>query len=244
MQFKPDKLTVPERMGAILTRQKPDRVPFIPFIFGFCSRNVGYPVAAVYEDAEKSFWSQIWTQMQYDYDGGALYGYASVGGWEFGGDIKFPRSEWEQAPVVTRFPIETEEDVVNFKVPKNVMNVGANPIMVQFNDIQAKMGMPLMVQFGGPFTFAGNCVEVDLLLRWMIKRKDIAHLLMKKVNQFLIEMVTGIGFCGRRGQRKRERQLRKLSDHPELFHFYPPPRTTKRKIVITDIDGKKTVIKR
>jgi uroporphyrinogen decarboxylase len=189
VQFKPDKLSPPERMGAILTRQKPDRVPFIPFIFGFCARNVGYPVAAVYEDAEMSFWSQLWTQMQYDYDGGTLYGYASVGGWEFGGDIKFPRTEWEQAPVVTRFPVETEEDVVNLKVPKDVMKAGANPIMLQFNEIQAKMGMPLMVQFGGPFTFAGNVCEVDKLARWMIKKKDIAHLLMKKTNQFLLEMV-------------------------------------------------------
>jgi hypothetical protein len=54
-------------------------------------------------------------------------------------------------------------------------------------------------------------------------------------------MVTGIGFCGRRGQRKRERQLRELSDHPERFVFYPPPRETGRKLVITDRDGNKTV---
>jgi hypothetical protein len=54
-------------------------------------------------------------------------------------------------------------------------------------------------------------------------------------------MVTGIGFCGRRGQRKRERQLRELSDHPERFIFYPPPRSRNRKMVITGKDGKKTV---
>ena len=59
---------------------------------------------------------------------------------------------------------------------------------------------------------------------------------------FLVEMETGIGFCGRRGQRKRERQLRRLSEHPERFHFYPPPKKRKRKLVITGKDGKKTVI--
>ena len=54
-------------------------------------------------------------------------------------------------------------------------------------------------------------------------------------------MVTGIGFCGRRGQRKREKQLRELSDHPDKFHFYPPLRIKVRKLVITSKDGKKTI---
>jgi hypothetical protein len=54
-------------------------------------------------------------------------------------------------------------------------------------------------------------------------------------------MVTGIGFCGRRGQRKRERQLRNLSEYPERFHFFPPPRVRDRKLVITGKDGEKTV---
>jgi len=56
-------------------------------------------------------------------------------------------------------------------------------------------------------------------------------------------MVTGIGFCGRRGRRKRERQLRNLSEHPERFHFFPPPRVREGKLVITGKNGKKTVKK-
>jgi hypothetical protein len=55
-------------------------------------------------------------------------------------------------------------------------------------------------------------------------------------------MVTGIGYCARRGKRKREKQLRELNDHPERFHFYPPHRTRNKKLLITDKDGK-TIIK-
>jgi hypothetical protein len=54
-------------------------------------------------------------------------------------------------------------------------------------------------------------------------------------------MVTGIGFCGRRGQRKRHRQMRELTEKPEKFHFHPPLRTINRKLVITGKDGKKTI---
>ena len=45
-------------MHSILMRQRPDRVPFMPFIFGYCAKNVGYPIHSVYDDAEKSFWAQ------------------------------------------------------------------------------------------------------------------------------------------------------------------------------------------
>ncbi|MBW1852509.1 MAG: methyltransferase, partial [Deltaproteobacteria bacterium] len=110
-QPRRETMTPPERMHAILTRKRPDRVPFIPFISGFCAKNVGYPVRSFYDDPEKSFWAQMWTAEMFGYDGGPLYGYASFGGWEFGGDIKMPEGDWESAPVVSRFPVKTPEEV-------------------------------------------------------------------------------------------------------------------------------------
>jgi len=183
-----DVMSPPERMQAVLSRQRPDRIPFIPFIFGFCARNVGYPVRAVYEDAEKSFWAQMWTAEMFGYDGGPLYGYASYGGWEFGGEIKMPESEWEAAPVVTRFPAKTPEAVEALAVPE-VETAGALPIAIKFAEIQRQFGMPIMVQGGGPFTVAGNVSEVDVLCRWLIKKPDTAHLLLRKVTEFLKNVV-------------------------------------------------------
>jgi uroporphyrinogen decarboxylase len=92
-------MTSPERMQALLDpSRKPDRVPFIPFIFGFCPKNCGWEVADIYRDARKSFVSQLRAQEQYGYDGGTLYGYAAIGAWEFGGEIKMPKGEFDQAP--------------------------------------------------------------------------------------------------------------------------------------------------
>jgi len=50
-------------------------------------------------------------------------------------------------------------------------------------------------------------------------------------------MVTGIGYCGRRGKRKRERHIRLLSEHPERFIFYSKPIKRNRKIVFKNKDG-------
>jgi uroporphyrinogen decarboxylase len=168
-----------ERMHAILTRERPDRVPFMPFIFGYCAKNVGYPIRNVYDDAEKSFWAQMWTAEMFGYDGGAIYGYASFGGWEFGGDIKMPVSEWEQAPVVTRFPATTPEEVEALEIP-DVETAGSLPITIAFCKIQQQFGMPIMPFIPLPFNTAGNVCEVDKLCRWMLKKPDTAHLLLKK----------------------------------------------------------------
>lgn len=54
-------------------------------------------------------------------------------------------------------------------------------------------------------------------------------------------MVTGIGFCGRIGQRKRERQMQELCTNPEKFHFYSIAKRKNRLIVITEKNGEKIV---
>lgn len=182
-QPRQETMSPGERMHAILARQRPDRVPFMPFIFGYCAKNVGYPIRTVYEDPEKCFWAQMWTAEMFGYDGGALYGYASYGGWEFGGDIKMPVSEWEQAPVVTRFPATTPEEVDALEVPE-VETAGCYPIHIEFCKIQQQFGMPVMVFVPLPFNGAGNVCEVDVLCRWMLKKPDTAHTLLRKVTDF------------------------------------------------------------
>ena len=172
-------MSPPERMHAVLSGQRPDRVPFIPFVFGFCAKNVGYPTKSVYDDAEKSFWAQMWTAEMFGYDGGPLYGYASFGGWEFGGDIKMPESQWESAPVVTRFPATTPEEVEALEIP-DVATAGAIPIAIEFAKIQQQFGMPIQVQGGGPFTVAGNVCEVDMLCRWLLKKTGHSPFALKK----------------------------------------------------------------
>jgi uroporphyrinogen decarboxylase len=178
-----ETMTSAERMGALFMRQRPDRLPFMPFAGGFCAVNVGYPVHVLYSDPERSFWAQMWTAEMYGYDGGAIFGYASQGGWEFGGEIKMPKSEWEQAPVVTRFPAQTPEEVDALEIP-DVETAGIYPLAIQFAKIQQQFGMPIFVQGMSPFTSAGNIAEVDVLCRWLVKQPEVAHKLLRKVNTF------------------------------------------------------------
>jgi uroporphyrinogen decarboxylase len=108
--LRKDRLEVVEmnnRAMRLLKGEAVDRTPLFPFILGFCAKIAGYPIATIYSDPQKSFELQLGTHEQYGFDWGPIYGYASYGTWEFGGEIKMPATVYEQATFHTRFPIET-----------------------------------------------------------------------------------------------------------------------------------------
>ena len=172
---KQDRMTPSERLKALLEGKPVDRVPFLSFTLGFCARNTGYPVATIYNDPEKSIRAQIYTREQYGYDSEPFYGYASYGGWEFGGEIILPDREYEQAPYHGRFAVVKEQDVEDLKLP-DVKKAGMLPKAMEFSQLQVKHNFMPSVVVGGPFTISGNICVVETLCRWLIKKPDLVHM--------------------------------------------------------------------
>ena len=179
-----ETMTSAERMGAVIGGQKPDRVPVIPFISGHTALVCGQPISKFYEDAETCFRCQVLSQEMYGYDGDPLYVYASAGGWEFGGDIEFPYKKYSGAPVVTRHPVQSEEDALKLELPADIAKAGALPIALDVARMQAAHGMPVSLQVGSPFTFAGTVMGEDRMMTWMIKKPDLVHRVLGKVSDF------------------------------------------------------------
>ena len=186
--MKQEKMTHEERLDALLKGRPLDHVPFFCFSLGFCAKNVGYPVKTIYRDPKKSFQAQIWTKEQYGYDSDPFYGYASYGGWEFGGEIKFPDGEYEQAPSHGRFAVETEQDIARLTLP-DVKTAGMLPLAMQFSRIQVENGISPSVVVGGPFTIAGNICSVDKLCRWLIKQPDLVNWLLRLATDHILDIM-------------------------------------------------------
>jgi len=186
--LRQDKMTTRERIDALLKGQPVDRVPFYPFILGFCARNIGYPIASMYSDHKKSFEAQLWTMEQYGFDWGPIYGYASYGTWEFGGEVKMPTGSYEQAPSHTMFPVQSEEDVSRLQLP-DVKRAGCIPIAMEFSLLQDEFNVPISVVFGGNFTIAGNICPVETLCRWMLKKPELAHQILRLATDHIVDVV-------------------------------------------------------
>lgn len=179
MQFRTDRMTPSERMAALFAGRKPDRVPLGAMSTGFNTRNAGHTVADAYQDPEKSFSDMQWTTEQYGWDPIPQYaGHTVLGAWDFGGQVRMPKGEYEGALVVTETPVTCEADVDKLTLP-DPKSAGRIPEALRFSQLQADAGLPVYFFSRSPFTMAANIVGIDLFLRWTMKKPALCQRLLE-----------------------------------------------------------------
>jgi len=191
MPARTSAMTERERVEALLRHEKPDRVPLWPFAYGpFATVYTGTSVADSYNNPEVSLDAQRKTCRDFGWVFTPRLGYAAVGGWEFGGDIKWPSSEYDQAPTLTRYPVESPEDAMNLQMP-DIRNSGIVPIQTEFSRMSSKERLdnePFNVSSiaGSSFTIAGNICGPENLCRWILKEPDVVHHLLRLATDYII----------------------------------------------------------
>ena len=176
-----------ERLKALLRGEPIDRIPFFLMGRGFCSECVGYNMAEFYEDPEKCFLAQQRTSEMYGTENLPRFVYSGLA-LEFGGEIEYPKGEYSQAPTKTLHPVNTEQDVLNLKLP-DIEDTTYIPVMMAFSKIAERHDMPIIVHAGTPLTCAAELCETDLLMSWMMKKPNIVHELLRIVSAHLFNVV-------------------------------------------------------
>ena len=142
-----EKMTRDERLWSFLRNESVDRVPFIPFILGYCHKLSSCTLADIYADPEKSFKAQMEARELHGWEGFPFFGSSSYGAWEFGGETEFPYGKFDQAPKIKRHPITKPEEIEFLEVP-DVRTAGIIPLMMEFSRLQERHGMPITVHNG------------------------------------------------------------------------------------------------
>jgi uroporphyrinogen decarboxylase len=186
--LRPDEMTNRQRMEALLKGEPLDRVPFVPFVLGFAAKNVGMSVAEFYDDPVKSYWASEMSQRQYGYDGTPIFGYGEYGAWEFGGEVRFPHSEYEQAISVTKPAVETEEEVWDLQLP-DVRTAGYLPRLMAFSCLEAERGRRVSCYGMTPFATAFSIPGAAKFLRWIKKKPDLVHHLLRLATEHRIQVL-------------------------------------------------------
>ncbi|MGQ9594225.1 MAG: uroporphyrinogen decarboxylase family protein [Anaerolineae bacterium] len=181
------RMTPAERIQALYERKPVDRVPFIHRGYAFCARNVGYPIADIYEHPVRSFEAQVWTAEQYRSDGTPFYTFSAYGAWEFGGEIKWPDDRWGAGPSVARRPVGKPEDLWTLEVPEP-KTAGCVPKMLEFAKIQEEHGVPISFICGSPFSHAANLCGVDTFLQWLIEIPEAVHRALRLVTDHILSV--------------------------------------------------------
>ncbi len=185
--FHKDKMSAEERAQALMMGKPIDRVPFLILAFGFHALNVGYSVYEWYTDVKKAVESGKWTSEQYGGMWMPFAGYPGIGPWEFGGKIKWPRTEYDQCPN-TETAVKNEEEAWALRPMgyEKLKETGYTPYFRELARISAEYGMPFNLPMYCPWTTAGNIVGIGRLCRWVVKNKDLAHHVLRVATEFLV----------------------------------------------------------
>jgi uroporphyrinogen decarboxylase len=177
MNLKKDKLTCNERIEALFMYQKPDRVPICGMGSLFSCRNYGYPIEYVYNEPQKSFEAQVRTNEMYGWDL-MDFTHTVLGSWDFGGEISLPKSEYEGALMVKSYAVSKEEDVSVLKLP-DPRHAGRITPALEFAKLQDKNDLPIYFFSRSPFCTAADICGLHQLSRWMLKKPDLCHTLIR-----------------------------------------------------------------
>lgn len=190
MSLRPDRMTERERMQALFEHRKPDRVPIWSFGTLFAILNSGYKVGNLYRDpaaleAIRQFMRPLnWMSTP-------MVGYSIIGAKEFGGEIKFPTSEYGQSATIARYPVETEEDAWRLTMP-DVKLAGMVPKAItaikQIRENPPDNEPFALVILSGAFTAAGNICSVEQLCRWLVRKPAVAHRVLRLATDLMVEI--------------------------------------------------------
>ena len=186
--IRQDKMSSGERLAAMVKGKPMDRIPFIPFILGFAAKNVGISLADFYGDAEKSYWASKLTNQQYGLDGHPGLGFADYGAWEFGGEVRFPHSEYDQSLIVTHRPVESEEQGWELRLP-DVRRAGWLPILMEYSRVEQKHEGKVTCFGMEPFAIAVSTTGAQRFCQWMMKKPKLCHHLLRLATEHRIQVL-------------------------------------------------------
>jgi len=159
-------------MMALLKREPLDRIPVWGSVVGFSAINVGYTIADMYSDPQKAFDAMLWTAEQYGFQDIPVIFWAPKLG-----EVKMPEGEFSQAPTVSRYLVTTEEEAWKLELP-DVKREGRRATM-ECGKLVVESGGPFVNVAIMPFTYAGSLCGVEQLCKWMMKKPELAHRLLR-----------------------------------------------------------------
>jgi uroporphyrinogen decarboxylase len=189
-QTRPD---IGQRFRRLLRGEKLDDA--LVWLWGatpsFAVQNAGYPVAAAYNDPQKSFDAQIETIAQFGEDGipRMAVGGASDVTWAFGGTLKWPVDEYAMAPTATHHPANSRAEAEALTMPDDVSVAGPLPLYLDFARCCQKNGLPVFPFITSPIEGARSLCGPELLMRWMIKQPDLVHRLLRLATAYSVAVV-------------------------------------------------------
>ncbi len=168
-------------------KQQVDRILVNPNISTFAAKLCNLSVSEYLLSPEKAFMAQTWAKDMLGHDSGPGYFIHEWVNWDFGGEVEFSRNPIISLPKSIKRAIEDEKDILNIKLPDPRTAPGSSRIL-EFNRICAKNGFGVGIPGGSPLGIVRMLVGVEKMLRWMVKKPELIHNLLRIATDYLFKI--------------------------------------------------------
>ncbi|QOX62267.1 hypothetical protein FRZ06_02285 [Anoxybacterium hadale] len=182
-----EQMTSRERIAALYRRELTDRVPFMHKGYAFCAKHTGIDLSDIYRDPHKSFEAQKRIFETIGMDGGPFYTFIAYGAGEFGGTIRYPKTQASYGPEVGERPVLKPEDIEGLQLPE-VRTAGCIPNSMEFARLQEAEDYEIAFICGTPFTHAANLCGVAEFLTYTKKYPELVHKALRLMTDHILEV--------------------------------------------------------
>jgi [methyl-Co(III) methanol-specific corrinoid protein]:coenzyme M methyltransferase len=185
------ELTPKERVMKLLKKEPIDTMPFFSGMGMVVMPGIektGYNFASIHTDAERMAWSAIWSSRSMGFDCVVIPYDMTMESEAMGNKISlYEDSEDILYPTIPEKIWQTLDDPV---IPDNITELGRLPLIPKAIEIikQEAPELPIGCWQLGPFTQAGQILELDLILMGIFKQKEKVEALLDTLSHMIIKI--------------------------------------------------------
>jgi [methyl-Co(III) methanol-specific corrinoid protein]:coenzyme M methyltransferase len=185
------ELAPKERVMRLLRKEPIDTMPFFSgmgMVVMPGIKKAGFNFASVHTDAEHMAWSAIWSARLMGFDCVVIPYDMTMESEAMGNQISlYQDSEDILYPTI---PEKIWSSMDQVEIPENITELGRLPIIPKAIEIIKKEApeLPIGCWQLGPFTQAGQILELDMVLKGVFKEKENVVLLLDKLTEMIINI--------------------------------------------------------
>lgn len=161
------------------------QIDVLAFVNGYAARIYGQDLKTHHSDVEASFRAQVLARKLHGYGDTPTFGWADWGAWEFGGEIRWPKSYEEGAPSTLKHPVEKPSDVDRLTIP-DPRYAGSFALLWEFNRILVRHQFKPKLRAGSVTSVVAGMIGLDRLLRWFYTEPAAVHAAYEKATQLIL----------------------------------------------------------
>lgn len=177
-----------DRFRDALKGKPQDRVPIFPLVAAWVAANfTSVSPASLAKSPELIYDAQVKAQEVVGHDALFAYGHSLFIPEAFGCTVRFP----ETGPIADPLPHSPAslEDVERLPVPhpEQAEPLSRNLRLVQLLSDYSKGRIPVLGLFEGPFTTTTRIIEAEIILRMILRKRDVLNALLDRITHFLVD---------------------------------------------------------